>query len=54
MESIYGPAASFHDDGSFNESPVVISSYALQLEIDSIGRCISFSVLPEPVCDLSV
>ncbi|XP_024130960.1 two pore calcium channel protein 1 isoform X1 [Oryzias melastigma] len=36
MESLYGPAASFHDDGSFNESPVVISSYALQLEIDCI------------------
>ncbi|KAM6931501.1 two pore channel protein 1 isoform 1-T1 [Xenentodon cancila] len=33
MEPLYGQTAGFHDDGSCNESPVVLSSYALQLEL---------------------
>lgn len=38
MESLYGQTAGVHDDGSCNDSPVVISSYALQLELAFIGR----------------
>lgn len=38
MECLCGQAAGFHEDQTHNESPVVISSYASQLELDCMGR----------------
>ncbi|XP_044052768.1 two pore calcium channel protein 1 isoform X1 [Siniperca chuatsi] len=36
MECLCGQAAGFHEDQTHNESPVAISSYSLQLELDCI------------------
>lgn len=52
MECLCGQAAGFHEDQTNNESPVVISSYASQLELDCIGRCILLYALCVCVWDL--
>lgn len=50
MECTCGQTAGSHEDQTLNGSPVVISSYALQLELDCIGRPIPLYVLC--VCEL--
>lgn len=50
MECICGQASGSDEDHAHNPSPVVISSYALQLELDCIGRPIPLYVLCVCVC----
>lgn len=51
MECLYGQTSGFHEDQTCSESPIVISSYALQLELNCIGRCLPLDLLCMCLCD---
>lgn len=45
MECFCGQAAGSGEDQTYKESPVVISSYVSQLELEGVGRSVPLYVL---------